>query len=173
MPHEDSAAAIASFHGVPGRMQSFNLGKDRRAFVDYAHTPEALQLAIEELKSLTPGPVHVLFGCGGNRDSEKRPLMGRIAEEKADIVYVTTDNPRDEDPVQIISEVLAGMRHPDNANVIPDRRQAVLTALENLPDSGALLIAGKGHENYQEIKGVKYPFDDTEEVSRYIEAKPK
>ena len=169
IPHEDSAAAIASFHGVPGRMQSFSLG-NRRAYVDYAHTPEALQLTIEELKSLTPGPVHVLFGCGGNRDSEKRPLMGRIAEERADKVYVTTDNPRDEDPEEVIAEILAGMIHPEKANVIPDRRRAILTALENLPDSGALLIAGKGHENYQEIRGVKYPFDDSEEVRRYIEA---
>ena len=167
IPHDDFAAAAAAFPGIPGRLQRFDLG-DRWAYIDYAHTPEALELAIRELKQLIRGPMHVLFGCGGNRDRAKRPLMGRAAEKYADKVYVSTDNPRDEDPEAIVADILSGMAQPQRAVKILDRRQAIAAALRELPVSAALLIAGKGHETYQEIAGVKHPFDDAEEVRRYL-----
>ena len=160
-------AGAAKFQGAPGRMQRFDLG-NRWAYVDYAHTPDALKQALSQLRVLAPGPVHVLFGCGGNRDRAKRPLMGRAAEEWADKVYLTTDNPRDEDPQSIADEILAGMMRPDQAQCLLDRRAAIHKALEELPESGVLLIAGKGHEEYQEIRGIKYPFDDSQEVRRYL-----
>lgn len=167
LSHADFVAAAAAFEGVPGRLESFDLN-GRWAYVDYAHTPEALKLTLRELKKLVRGPVHVLFGCGGNRDRAKRPLMGRAAEKYADKVYVSTDNPRDEDPEVIAADILAGMDHPHRAVTILDRRQAIVAALHELPQSGVLLIAGKGHETYQEIGGAKRPFDDREEVRRFI-----
>lgn len=166
--HEDFRSAVAGFRGAPGRMQGFDLG-GRWAYVDYAHTPDALKLALQELRRLAHGPVHVLFGCGGDRDRTKRPLMGKIAEENTARAYVTTDNPRSEDAEAIIAEILGGMLQPDRAVVIPDRRSAIARALRELPSSAVLLIAGKGHETYQEIAGVKHPFDDCQEVRRFLQ----
>lgn len=167
LPYDDFAAAAAKFSGVRGRLERIDLG-ERWAFIDYAHTPEALELALRELRRFSPGAVHVVFGCGGDRDREKRPLMGRAAEEYADKVYITTDNPRRERPASIMSDILSGLKEPQNAMTILDRRHAISTALHKLPQNGTLLIAGKGHETYQEVAGVKYPFDDREEVRRYL-----
>lgn len=167
IPHRDVIAATGRFRGVPGRMERFDL-KNRWAYVDYAHTPEALEQALKALRQWVPGPVHVLFGCGGNRDRDKRPLMGRIAGKLANRVYVTSDNPRDEKPKVITSEILSGISDKSSVVTILDRREAIWTALAELPPGGALLIAGKGHEDYQEIEGVKRPFDDREEVGKYL-----
>ncbi len=166
--HDKFIEGASRFKGVPGRMELFDLG-DRRAYVDYAHTPEALELALRELRNISAGEVHVLFGCGGNRDRDKRPKMGRAAEMYADKVYVTTDNPRDEDAEAITDEIMKGIEDLHYIERIPDRRKAISLALEKLPERGALLIAGKGHENYQEIKGVKHPLDDREEVRKYMD----
>lgn len=165
--HGDFVTSMASFGGVPGRMERFDLG-DRWAYVDYAHTPDALERVLLELKRLVGGPLQVLFGCGGNRDRAKRPLMGAAAEMVANRVYITTDNPRDEEPEAIAAEILGGMSKPKRAVKILDRRQAIRTALEELPPGGVLLIAGKGHETYQEVKGVRLPFDDRLEVRRHL-----
>jgi UDP-N-acetylmuramoyl-L-alanyl-D-glutamate--2,6-diaminopimelate ligase len=167
LSHEAFVSAASQFTGAPGRLEKFALGR-RWAYVDYAHTPDALHQALLELRSLSRGPLHVLFGCGGNRDRTKRPLMARAAEENADKVYVTSDNPRDEEPAMIAAEILAGFKDPGRAELILDRREAIRTALTDLPPEGILLIAGKGHEDYQEIGGVKHPFDDRAEVRRYL-----
>ncbi len=158
-----------AFRGAPGRLERFDWGK-RQIYVDYAHTPDALEKVLIELKGLKHGPVSVVFGCGGNRDRGKRPLMGRTAEQIADRVYVTSDNPRNEGAEEIIKEILEGLNHPQKAQVNTDRREAIQTALQDLPKKAVLLIAGKGHEDYQEIRGVRYPFDDREEVRRFLEA---
>ncbi len=167
LPHEAFVTAANEFAGAPGRLEKFDLG-NRWAYVDYAHTPDALRQALIGLRSLSRGPLHVLFGCGGNRDRAKRPLMARAAEEIADRVFITSDNPRDEDPAAIAAEILAGFKNPGRARLILDRREAIRTALAELPSGGILLIAGKGHEDYQEIRGVKHPFDDRDEARRYL-----
>ena len=167
LPHNAFQSSAEQFHGAPGRLEKFDLG-NRWAYVDYAHTPDALRQALMGLRSLSRGPLHVLFGCGGNRDRTKRPLMAHAAEEIADQVYVTSDNPRDEAPAAIAAEILAGFKHSGLAHLILDRREAIRTALIELPSGGTLLIAGKGHEDYQEICGVRHPFDDRDEVRRYL-----
>jgi UDP-N-acetylmuramoyl-L-alanyl-D-glutamate--2,6-diaminopimelate ligase len=167
LPQEALIRAAAKFTGAPGRLERFDLG-GRWAYVDYAHTPDALTKVLFELRHLTAGPLHVLFGCGGNRDRGKRPMMGLAAASEADHIWVTTDNPRNEDPQAIIDEILIGIPTLEKITTILDRREAIRTALENLPLNGVLLIAGKGHEDYQEIKGVKHPFDDRDEVRTFI-----
>lgn len=167
LPQDCFVEAARGFRGAPGRMERFDL-QNRWVYVDYAHTPDALEKALRELKAILPGPLAVLFGCGGNRDRSKRPLMGAIAERLADRVILTSDNPRDETPQTITEAILAGMENPRRVVRILDRREAIRTALEELPEGGALLIAGKGHETYQEIRGVRHPFDDREEVRRFI-----
>jgi UDP-N-acetylmuramoyl-L-alanyl-D-glutamate--2,6-diaminopimelate ligase len=170
LPLDCFVEAARTFRGAPGRMERFDY-RNRWIYVDYAHTPDALEKVLRELKAFLPGPLTVLFGCGGNRDRGKRPLMGAIAERLADRVFITSDNPRDEDPAVIADEILAGCENPERAVRILDRREAIRTALEELPENSALLIAGKGHEPYQEIRGVRHPFDDREEVRRFIAAK--
>jgi UDP-N-acetylmuramoyl-L-alanyl-D-glutamate--2,6-diaminopimelate ligase len=167
IPHDCFKKAVSKFSGVPGRMERIEIG-NRWIYIDYSHTPEALALALKELRRIVPGEVHVLFGCGGNRDQQKRPLMGKAADEFSDKVYITTDNPRDEDPGHIIDDIMEGIKHSENTTRIIDRREAINCALSNLPEKGGILIAGKGHEKYQEIKGVRYPMDDHEEVHNYI-----
>ena len=167
LSHEAFATAADQFAGAPGRLEKFDLG-GRWAYVDYAHTPDALRQALHGLRTLIPGPLHVLFGCGGNRDRAKRPLMAQAAEAIADKVYVTSDNPRDEDPPAIASEIMAGFTNSARAELILDRREAIRAALTELPSGGILLIAGKGHEDYQEIRGVKHPFNDRDEVRRFL-----
>ncbi|TKJ41484.1 UDP-N-acetylmuramoyl-L-alanyl-D-glutamate--2,6-diaminopimelate ligase [candidate division LCP-89 bacterium B3_LCP] len=164
--HEAFVSAVKEFKGAPGRLEQIIL-KDRRVFIDYAHTPEALKLVLTEIKRISEGPLVVVFGCGGDRDQEKRPIMGRIAEENSDTVYITTDNPRTERPARIMSEILSGLQRPQDVMTILDRRHAISTALHKLPAGGTLLIAGKGHETYQEINGKRFPFDDRAEVIKY------
>jgi UDP-N-acetylmuramoyl-L-alanyl-D-glutamate--2,6-diaminopimelate ligase len=166
-PQQDFLDVAKTFHGAPGRMEKFDLG-GRWAYVDYAHTPDALLQVLKELRGLTQGALYVLFGCGGNRDRSKRPLMGQAAQTFADRIWVTTDNPRDESPQAIAEEIVAGITDNHKIVTILDRRNAIHTALAELPPGGILLIAGKGHEDYQEIAGVKYPFDDRQEVKNYI-----
>jgi len=140
-------------------------GHDRPLVViDYAHTPDALQHVLSALREHTTGTLWCVFGCGGDRDRQKRPLMGRIAEEYADRVVLTNDNPRHESPVDIIEEILTGMVYPDKAYVERDRRQAIETVIQNASSQDVILIAGKGHENYQQIGDQKRPFSDMAEV---------
>lgn len=150
-------AALRDVPQVPGRLERVGTGT-KRVFVDYAHTPDALERAIKTVKASTEGKLWVLFGCGGDRDKGKRPLMGSVAGELADKVVVTSDNPRTEDPVAIITDILSCGIKP--AFVEADRRAAIVRAIKEAAPNDTLLIAGKGHEDYQIIGTEKFPFSD-------------
>ncbi|HEX5818352.1 MAG TPA: UDP-N-acetylmuramoyl-L-alanyl-D-glutamate--2,6-diaminopimelate ligase, partial [Gemmatimonadales bacterium] len=144
---------------VPGRMEVVS---ERPCAVlrDYAHTPDALERALRTLRPLTRGRLIVLFGCGGDRDRGKRPLMGRIASELSDLAVVTSDNPRTEDPEGILDDIMAGMGNDGQRLRISDRRLAIATALDTAHPGDTVLLAGKGHETYQIIGTTKHPFDE-------------
>jgi UDP-N-acetylmuramoyl-L-alanyl-D-glutamate--2,6-diaminopimelate ligase len=159
VPADTIAAAIATAGQVPGRFEPVEEGQDFAVLVDYAHTPDSLENVLRAARSLTEGRVHVVFGCGGDRDRGKRPLMGEIARRLADRVIVTSDNPRSEDPEAIIEQILAGAGPtvPHNA----DRQAAIAEAIAGAEPQDVVLIAGKGHEQGQEFEGGrKIPFDD-------------
>jgi UDP-N-acetylmuramoyl-L-alanyl-D-glutamate--2,6-diaminopimelate ligase len=155
-------AAIKDLPAVPGRLEPVNLSPNFGVFVDYAHTPDALMRVLNALRPLTPGKLSVLFGCGGNRDKGKRPLMRKIATDLADRVIVTSDNPRLESPADIISDIMAGAASSELQKTITeiDRRLGIRRAIEELRKGDVLLVAGKGHEDYQIVGDVKYPFLD-------------
>ncbi len=147
----------------PGRLEPFNLPNGARAFVDYAHTDDALFRVLTAIRAFRKkGRIITVFGCGGDRDRTKRPRMASAASELSDVVIVTSDNPRTEDPHAIIAEILSGIRPGKKFFVEPDRRNAILKAVAVSRRDDIVLIAGKGHENYQEINGVKHHFDDRE-----------
>lgn len=156
--------SIESFPGVPGRMERFANKAGKTVLVDYAHTEDALQKVLEASCALCRGELIVVFGCGGDRDKGKRPLMAKWAEEIADKVYITSDNPRNEDPENIIKEILEGIRNKDNCIIEVDRKKAIEMAIKNATDEDVILIAGKGHEDYQIIGGEKIQLDDREIV---------
>ena len=171
LPLAESAAILQNNHfTVPGRLESFTLPNGAKVFVDYAHTADAVQNVLTTLKALNPAELTTVFGCGGDRDKSKRPVMGKIAAELSDKVYLTSDNPRSEEPETIINEIKSTIA-PDcrQLTVISDRQSAIFQALQNANPGGIVLIAGKGHENYQEINGVKYHFDDREVVRDFIQ----
>jgi UDP-N-acetylmuramoyl-L-alanyl-D-glutamate--2,6-diaminopimelate ligase len=143
----------------PGRMQKV-ASDSASIYIDYAHTPDALESALCALRPHCRGALYCVFGCGGDRDTGKRPLMGRLAERLADKVIVTTDNPRSESPQKIIDEILAGFHSAAKATVIEDRSAAIAWAVSNAGPSDVVLIAGKGHEDYQEVGGKRYAFSD-------------
>ncbi len=154
--------ALRTFPGVPGRMERF-LGPEKRfAFVDYAHTPDALERALRTLRRLTPGELWVVFGAGGDKDQGKRPMMGAVADQWADRVILTMDNPRSEPLEKINAQIRAGMKRAPLE--IQDREEAIRFALSHLPPRSVVLIAGKGHETYQEIQGIRYPYRDQDVV---------
>jgi UDP-N-acetylmuramoyl-L-alanyl-D-glutamate--2,6-diaminopimelate ligase len=159
---EDDAivAGVEHLSGIPGRFEAVDEGQPFAVLVDYAHTPEALANVLREARGLTAGRLICVFGCGGDRDRAKRPLMGRAASEFADAVLVTSDNPRSEDPLAIIEEILPGV--DGKAEVEPDRAQAITRALELAREGDVVLIAGKGHEQGQEFRDRTIPFDDRE-----------
>jgi UDP-N-acetylmuramoyl-L-alanyl-D-glutamate--2,6-diaminopimelate ligase len=155
------ASRLSSLPQVPGRLELLN---DSPAVLrDYAHTPDALERALTAVRPFTRGRLIVVFGCGGDRDKGKRPVMGEIAERLADLAVVTSDNPRTEDPDHILDEILSGMRR-DNHERIVDRREAIEHALEIANDEDVVLLAGKGHETYQVRGTTRYPFDEAEIV---------
>ena len=151
---------LERFTQVPGRLEKVDNPKNLHIFVDYSHKEDALRNVLHTLKGLTKGKLVCLFGCGGNRDKGKRPKMGLAAEELSDLVVVTTDNPRNEDPQAIIHEILQGMQHPEKALVEVDRRRAIELAIRDLSQEDVLLIAGKGHETYQIFSDRTVQFDD-------------
>ena len=153
-------AGLEAVEGVPGRFEEVSEGQPFTVLVDYAHTPDSLENALTAARDLADGRVLCVFGCGGDRDREKRPLMGRVATELADVAFVTSDNPRSEDPDAIIAEVVAGTA--GELVVEPDRRRAIELAVEAAEPGDVVLFAGKGHEQGQEIGGVVLPFDDRE-----------
>jgi UDP-N-acetylmuramoyl-L-alanyl-D-glutamate--2,6-diaminopimelate ligase len=159
-------AALATAGRVPGRFEPIEEGQDFAVLVDYAHTPDSLENVLRAAREITAGRLHVVFGCGGDRDRGKRPLMGEIATRLADRVIVTSDNPRSEDPEAIIAEILAGAGPGAERN--PDRREAIAEAIAGARGGDVVVIAGKGHEQGQELAGGrKLPFDDAE-VAREI-----
>lgn len=160
------AARLSAAPQVPGRMERL---ADRPAVVlrDYAHTPDALERALEALRPLTPGRLIVVFGCGGDRDRGKRPVMGRIAATLADLAVVTSDNPRTEDPLAIITEVEQGMGQATHRRAV-DRREAIAMALQLAGPGDTVLLAGKGHETYQVVGTEKLPFDEREIVQELL-----
>ena len=152
---------LSRLKGVSGRLECVKLGQPFNVYVDFAHTPDGLQRSLETLRKYCKGKLVCVFGCGGNRDVEKRPIMGEVAAQKADFSVITSDNPRYEDPLDIISAIEKGHRRFSSRYVIiPNRKKAISYALDLLEKEDILLLAGKGGEEYQEIMGIKYPFND-------------
>jgi UDP-N-acetylmuramoyl-L-alanyl-D-glutamate--2,6-diaminopimelate ligase len=168
LPLHQAVAAAARVQPVPGRLQPVHTPDDAlQVLVDYAHTPDALDQVLRALRPLARargGRLWCVFGCGGNRDATKRPLMGAIAARGADQVVLTSDNPRLEAPAVILAQVLAGVTGHDEVAVIEDRREAVAYAVAHAADADVLLLAGKGHEDYQDIGGMKRPYSDIDEA---------
>lgn len=162
---------IASVACVPGRFQSLDTrGGEYSVILDYSHTPDSLESALKTIRGFSRGRVVCVFGCGGNRDNTKRPIMGKIAAELADVTIVTSDNPRFEEPMAIIDEILPGVQAAGGAHiVIENRRDAIRYALEHAQAEDVILLAGKGHEDYQEIRGVKHDFDEKKVVAELLD----
>lgn len=158
---------LSKTKGVPGRFETVQNNKDIHVIIDYAHTPDALENVIKTAKGFATNRVITVFGCGGDRDNSKRPMMGKIADELSDIAILTSDNPRTEDPNQIIGHVLNGMSS-DSYEVVVDRREAIKRAIEIAQKEDIILIAGKGHENYQIIGKEKTHFDDKEVAMEFL-----
>ena len=168
---DEAVAACAHLDPVPGRMQQIAQADMPLVAVDYAHTPDALEKALRALQPAAKqrgGKLWCVFGCGGDRDNTKRPLMGQAAQANADCVLVTSDNPRSEVPEAIIDQILAGMRQGDDLHVQADRAAAIVEAITRADARDVVLIAGKGHEDYQETKGVRHPFSDMEEAQKAL-----
>ena len=152
---------LEAITNVPGRVELLDTNTPYRVILDYAHSPDALENVLDSLRSSTKGRLIALFGCGGNRDKLKRPIMGAIGGRKADFSIITSDNPRDEEPMDIIDAIVEGIKPvTDRYIVIENRRAAIKYALETAQAGDTIVLAGKGHETYQEIKGVKHPFDE-------------
>ena len=182
--HENAAAAAATAIGlgltldqaveglsqstaIPGRLEPVDLGQPFAVYIDYAHTPNALERLLISLRRFNPNKLHVVFGCGGDRDRKKRPLMGAITSNLADYIYLTSDNPRTEDPKAIINDALKGVADRKKCTVMDDRSQAIKTAISRASKNDIVAIAGKGHEDYQVIGTVKKFFSDIE-VARSV-----
>ena len=168
----DAVQACAQLHAVPGRMECLGGANQPLVAVDYAHTPDALDHALEALRPMVQargGKLWCVFGCGGDRDSSKRPLMGAIAARRADRVVVTSDNPRSEKPEAIIAQILLGLPSCDTLDVLSDRAQAIAQTIARAGAADVVLLAGKGHEATQEVAGVKTPFSDAEHAQRALQ----
>lgn len=172
LPHSAVAAAFAARQPIAGRMEPIDRGQPFAVFVDYAHTDAALAAALRAVREVAAGgKVAVVFGCGGDRDPGKRPLMGRIAGELADLPILTSDNPRSEDPLAILAAVEEGVRASGNRQyrVVPDRREAIRLALAAAEPGWAVLVAGKGHEREQLVGNQRLPFSDHDEIGHALE----
>ena len=168
---EPMAQAMPAVRGVKGRVEVVPVPRAYTVIIDYAHSPNALENILTTARDFTAGRLFCLFGCGGDRDRSKRPIMGAIAEELADVAVVTSDNPRTEDPQSIIDEILAGMSGGAAArHVEPDRRAAIAWALSQGRPGDVIVLAGKGHEVYQEVNGVQHHLDEREVVAEYFQA---
>ena len=166
----ESAAALRNAQGVKGRMEVVPTpGKPYSVLIDYSHTPDALENVISSVQDFCQGRVITAFGCGGDRDPIKRPIMGEIGVKLSDIAIITSDNPRTEDPEAIIRDILAGVKEEYGMyKVVCDRRAAIRYAMDIAEKDDIIILAGKGHETYQEINGVKYHLDEREEVAAHL-----
>jgi UDP-N-acetylmuramoyl-L-alanyl-D-glutamate--2,6-diaminopimelate ligase len=153
---------------IPGRLETIKIDHKRTVIIDYSHTPDSLQKSLKVLRELTLTTLWVVFGCGGDRDSAKRPIMGKIAEDFADHIVITSDNPRSESPESIVDMIMQGISNSENIHIELNRYNAIKYALDHSKPGDTILIAGKGHEDYQEIKGKKYPFDDRKVVEELL-----
>ncbi|MDA1073945.1 MAG: UDP-N-acetylmuramoyl-L-alanyl-D-glutamate--2,6-diaminopimelate ligase [Proteobacteria bacterium] len=162
MRFADVASHLHQVRCVPGRMEFYHAPGKPAVVVDFAHTPDALGAVLKTLRGHCKGRLICLIGCGGDRDTGKRPLMARVAEQEADQVILTSDNPRSEDPQAIINDMLRGMQHPETVLCNPDRAQAALIAMETAKPDDLVLLAGKGHEEYQEVSGKRFHYSDRE-----------
>ena len=170
IPLSDCARALKSMKGVPGRAEVIKTDTPYTVIIDYAHTPDAMENILATVKMVSAGRVVALFGCGGDRDKSKRPLMAKAAAENADYVIITTDNPRTENPNEIIEDILPGIRNTQTpCAVIPDRTYAIEYALKNAKENDTIVLCGKGHETYQIIGENKHHYDEREIVKRYLQ----
>ena len=169
VPFADIPAKLAALHGVPGRAERIGLGNGAAAIVDYAHTPAALANILQGVRAHVPGKLWCVFGCGGDRDRGKRPLMAQAAEAYADAVVLTDDNPRTENPADIIADSLRGMGHREKAWIKRPREEAIRFVLPQLEAGDAVVIAGKGHEDYQIIGTTKHHYSDQETVRTWLQ----
>ncbi|MBI5308467.1 MAG: UDP-N-acetylmuramoyl-L-alanyl-D-glutamate--2,6-diaminopimelate ligase [Planctomycetes bacterium] len=160
---------LESLSKVPGRLERVDCGQDFLVYVDFAHTHHALQAVLSAISAAANGRIILVFGCGGNRDKKKRPKMGHIAEKYADVFWITNDNPRSEDPYEIIHEIQAGIKNGACFHVQPDRKRAIEEALLEAKSGDVVIIAGKGHEQYQISKDTVTPFDDRAVVRQILE----
>ncbi|NLU49518.1 MAG: UDP-N-acetylmuramoyl-L-alanyl-D-glutamate--2,6-diaminopimelate ligase, partial [Syntrophomonadaceae bacterium] len=156
--------------GVPGRFESVACGQDFTVIVDYAHTPDGLKNILQTAQRMARGRIITVFGCGGDRDRGKRPLMGEIAARYSDFTIVTSDNPRTEEPMAIIEDILPGVNRVKDCSyaVVVDRREAIRQAVSMAAKDDIVIIAGKGHETYQLVKGEVFPFDDREVAREFL-----
>jgi UDP-N-acetylmuramoyl-L-alanyl-D-glutamate--2,6-diaminopimelate ligase len=162
---------LADFAGIPGRMERVEKKSGFNVLVDYAHTDDALRNALQMLRRITPGRLFVVFGCGGNRDRTKRPAMTKAVQEMADFAFATADNPRKESLASIFDDMRTGVEDPDRIQFIEDRRHAISLALDQVKTGDCVLIAGKGHESFQEFGDTIVPFDDRQVARELIEIK--
>jgi UDP-N-acetylmuramoyl-L-alanyl-D-glutamate--2,6-diaminopimelate ligase len=170
-PPEVIARGIEACPGVPGRFERVDEGQPFAVVVDYSHTHDALRNAISVARALNPKKVITLFGCGGDRDRTKRPLMGEVAGELSDLVILTSDNPRSEEPLQIMNDVLVGLRRTDTRTIVePDRAAAIRKAIEEAHAGDIVILAGKGHETYQIFRDRTIHFDDREAAREALRA---
>ena len=174
VPLASAVQACRQLQPVPGRMECAGGGGEPLVAVDYAHTPDALDKALEALRPMAMqrgGQLWCVFGCGGDRDASKRPLMGRVAQQRADRVVLTSDNPRSEDPLTILAQIRQGLLPGASAEVEPDRARAIASVLGRAAAQDVVLIAGKGHEDYQEVAGVHRPFSDMAQARAALQAR--
>jgi UDP-N-acetylmuramoyl-L-alanyl-D-glutamate--2,6-diaminopimelate ligase len=173
LPHATVAEGIERQKPLLGRMEPVDRGQPFPVYIDYSHTDQALAAALRSLREFTDRRLIVVFGCGGDRDPGKRPLMGRVAGELADLPIITSDNPRTEDPLAIIAAIEEGLRLSGNSRyrVVPDRREAIRVAIELADEGSAVLVAGKGDEPIQVIGGEEHPFYDFDEAEKALEAR--
>ena len=173
--HEDTLHKISNLQSVEGRFQTIRNEEDITGIVDYAHTPDAYKNVLSTIRNINRdlGKLIIVFGCGGDRDKQKRPIMTSIAAEIADNIILTSDNPRTEDVNEIISDMMVNLDPAQKKKilVIIDRKEAIKTASTLANQGDVILLAGKGHEKYQEVKGVRYPFDDMDELKRSLNIK--
>jgi len=172
MGKKDIKKGVEALKGLPGRLESVGCGQNFSVYVDYAHTEDGLENVLKSLRELKPRSLISVFGCGGNRDRFKRPRMGKISTELSDKVFITSDNPRNEEPGDIISEIVKGIDpKKDNYVIEPDRLNAIKKALAAAQEGDIVLVAGKGHETYQVFKDTTVPFDDREVVRKILTKK--
>lgn len=169
IPLQNVMRAVGALQQVPGRLELFTSENSPRIYVDYSHTPDALEQALKTLRGLCSGRLFCVFGCGGDRDPGKRPEMGRVAANYADRIYITSDNPRTEDPPGIIEDIREGIASEFPVFLEPDRATAIRNAIAESNLEDIVLVAGKGHEDYQEIRGERFPFSDRLLVRNLLE----